>query len=94
MTIPGFIKQPAGWLDTGEKGIHPMGTPVQRKPQGDALERAWQTLEMNLPGLRQNVPVKDERDYQSKDSKTPIQKKKAEMKKKKKEIRRSMGLKD
>ena len=84
MTTPGFIKQPAQWMDTKEKGVHPMGEPIKRKPNSDnVLERLWQNLEMNLPGLRQNVPVKDERDYQSKDSKTPIQKKKAEMKKKK-----------
>jgi hypothetical protein len=57
MTIPGFIKQPAQWMDTKEKGVHPMGEPIKRKPNSDnVLERLWQNLEMNLPGLRENVP--------------------------------------
>jgi len=56
ITIPGFVKQPAGWLDTKDKGIHPMGTPIQRSPDGNTLERFWQTIELGLPILRTNVP--------------------------------------
>jgi Serine/Threonine/Tyrosine Kinase found in polyvalent proteins len=56
MTVPGFIKQPAGWMDTKEKGIHPMGTPINRNPTGNELDRFWQTFESNLPILRKNVP--------------------------------------
>ena len=46
----------------------------------DGLEGLFEQGIETLIGIN----VKDERDYQSKDSKTPIQKKKAEMKKKKK----------
>lgn len=56
MTIPGFIKQPASWMDTKEEGIHPMGVPIKRIPKGDELEKFWQTLELGIPGLRQEVP--------------------------------------
>lgn len=56
MTEPGFLKQPAGWLDTKDAGIHPMGTPIKRKPDGSLLDRFWQTMELGIPGLRKNVP--------------------------------------
>lgn len=58
MAIPGFAKQFAQWTDTGEKGIHPMNEPIQRKPEGSNLERIWQNIEMGLPVLRENVPIK------------------------------------
>tara|TARA_R110000868_G_scaffold154729_2_gene380880 strand:- start:8478 stop:17933 length:9456 start_codon:yes stop_codon:yes gene_type:complete len=58
IAIPGFSKQLAQWMDTEEgKGIHPMGTPIKRKPQGDWGERFVQSLEMAIPGLRQRVPT-------------------------------------
>jgi hypothetical protein len=58
IAIPGFSKQLAQWMDTEEgKGIHPMGTPIKRKPQGDWGDRFVQSLEMAIPGLRQNVPT-------------------------------------
>jgi hypothetical protein len=55
MAIPGVIKQPASWMDTKE-GFSLKEKPIQRKPEGDWLNRFWQTFEMNIPGLRQNVP--------------------------------------
>jgi len=58
IAIPGFSKQLAQWMDTEEgKGIHPMGTPIKRKPQGNWGERFVQSLEMAIPGLRQLVPT-------------------------------------
>lgn len=58
IAVPGFSKQLAQWMDTEEgKGIHPMGTPIKRKPQGDWGERFVQSLEMAIPGLRQLVPT-------------------------------------
>lgn len=57
MGIPGFVKQPAGWIDTKESGIHPMGDPIKRTPQGDWMNRFWQTFELAIPGLRDNVPL-------------------------------------
>ena len=57
MTIPGFIKQPAQWMDTKEPGIHPMGEINKRKPTGNMMERFWQNIEMGIPVLRQNVPI-------------------------------------
>jgi len=58
MSVPGFVKQPAQWIDTKEKGIHPMGEPIKRTPQGTDLEKAWQTFELAIPLLRENVPMK------------------------------------
>ena len=58
LAVPGFLKQPAQWLDTQEgKGLHPMGTPIKRKPEGDWGDRFVQSLEMTIPGLRQKVPI-------------------------------------
>jgi regulator of replication initiation timing len=57
MTIPGFIKQPAQWLDTKEKGVHPMEAPIRRTPQGSEFQKFWQTMELGLPYLRTNVPL-------------------------------------
>jgi len=58
MAVPGFSKQMAQWTDTEEgEGIHPMGTPIKRKPQGNWGERFVQSLEMAIPGLRQLVPT-------------------------------------
>ena len=57
IAIPGFFKQPAQWLDTEEgPGLHPMGTPIKRKPEGDWSERFFQSLEMSIPGLRSKAP--------------------------------------
>lgn len=58
MLIPGFLKQGAGWGDTKEPGIHPMGVPKKRYPTGNELERFWQTIELGIPKLRENVPEK------------------------------------
>lgn len=58
MAVPGFIKQPAQWIDTKEKGWHPMGEVNKRYPTSDKLmERFWQQIELALPVLRTNVPV-------------------------------------
>jgi hypothetical protein len=66
--IPGFFKQPAQWMDTEEgKGMHPMGTPIKRKPEGDWSDRFVQSLEMATPGLRQLVPATGEKGVMSKE---------------------------
>lgn len=58
MTIPGFIKQPAQWMDTDQPGMHPMGDVNPRYPSSkDNLQRFWQGIEVNIPGLRENVPI-------------------------------------
>jgi hypothetical protein len=59
MTVPGFVKQLAQWTDVEGGGIQPMGEPAKRKPQGTNLEKAIQTFEMAVPGLRQNVPISE-----------------------------------
>lgn len=51
LSIPGFLKQGAEYLDTDENG-----QTIKRKASGDWGERFVQTMEMGLPGLRQNVP--------------------------------------
>ena len=62
MTIPGFVKQPAGWLDTKEKGIHPTLKPIQRTPRTTEkgiygeVDKFWQQIELGIPVLRKNVP--------------------------------------
>jgi regulator of replication initiation timing len=69
MVVPGFLKQPAQWLDTKEgAGLHPMGTPQDRKIPKDAsgLETIWQSIELGVPLLRENVPLSgsfDREDY-------------------------------
>ena len=57
--VPGLSKQIAGALDTGKSGLHPLDKPVNRKPdpQASDWDRAIQTLELTIPGLRQNVPT-------------------------------------
>lgn len=57
MTIPGFVKQPAAWMDTKEPGFHPSGEPIKRSVDGNMVERFWQTMELGLPFLRSNVPL-------------------------------------
>ncbi len=57
MSVPGFVKQTAQWMDTNEKGIHPLGEINKRKPQGTDMEKFWQTFELAIPKLRENVPI-------------------------------------
>lgn len=51
MATPGFVKQTATALDKDSEG-----NTVKRKPEGDELERFWQTLELRIPKLREKVP--------------------------------------
>lgn len=55
MGVPGFVKQPAQWLDTKEPELHPMGETTKRTPRGSNLEKAWETFELSIPLLRENV---------------------------------------
>ena len=61
MATAGFIKQTATSFDTEEgKGFHPFGTTIKRYPAGETYDRFLQTLQINIPGLRQNVPTTEE----------------------------------
>lgn len=58
MGVPGFVKQPAQWLDTKEPGLHPINQVIPRYPKSeDLLDRAWEQFELSIPFLRQNVPA-------------------------------------
>jgi hypothetical protein len=64
MVEPGFMKQIATSYDTEEgKGFNPMGETVKRYPAGEFYDRFWQQFALGIPGLRQNVPTKDEAKY-------------------------------
>lgn len=71
MGVPGFVKQPAQWMDTQEPGIHPMSAPVKRSPQGDMLDKFWQTFELAIPGLRKNVPESGDSGFSDEQLKEP-----------------------
>lgn len=34
------------------------GEQIKRSPKGNPLEKVWQNIEMKIPGLRQNVPIR------------------------------------
>jgi len=56
MIVPGAVKQSASAMDVKGKNFDIFSKPEKRWPQGTDLERFWQTFEMGIPGLRQNVP--------------------------------------
>lgn len=69
MVEPGFMKQIATSYDTEEgKGFNPMGETVKRYPAGEFYDRFWQQFALGIPGLRQNVPTKDEAKYINKNN--------------------------
>ena len=61
MVIPGMVKQPAQWMDT-ESGKFSVTEPsVKRKAEGGFFERMKQEFMLGIPGLRNKVPVVEEK---------------------------------
>lgn len=57
MFVPGLVKQSASAMDVPGKNFDIFSHPTNRWPKGSDLERFWQTFELGIPGLRQNVPL-------------------------------------